>query len=244
MDHKPKVLDTAVRAWRDAFRALGRMPLLFAVSLILYIAMIGLTHWLDNKIGSGGIAAPLLELLLQLAGLAALVPLYLGVHRFILRDETTPGYRLSVTEPRFYRFYGAIVALTVLSTRPGWLGSPTGGIGLALMVASMIVILVITIRLTLWFPAIAVDAPGATLENALADTSGHFWRILATGFVAVLPALVLFAALATLLSSMAAFVVLGLFPVTFLILTSVMIATASHLYAGLGDRLTRVAPVP
>ena len=39
------------------------------------------------------------------------------------------------------------------------------------------------------FPAIAVDAPGASIRNAIADLWGNVWRIFWVGVIAVLPLL-------------------------------------------------------
>ena len=41
--------------------------------------------------------------------------------------------------------------------------------------------------LSLLFPAIAVDAPGASIRNAVADLWGKVWRIFCSGLLAVLP---------------------------------------------------------
>jgi hypothetical protein len=45
--------------------------------------------------------------------------------------------------------------------------------------------------LSLLFPALATDAPGASVRNALADLSGNVWRIFWAGTVAVLPVVLL-----------------------------------------------------
>jgi hypothetical protein len=41
--------------------------------------------------------------------------------------------------------------------------------------------------LTILFPAIAIDAPGATAANAYADSKGNVWRIFFIFFLAILP---------------------------------------------------------
>jgi hypothetical protein len=47
------------------------------------------------------------------------------------------------------------------------------------------------LRLTIFLPAIAVDAPGASARNVFADTGGHAWLIVKAYFVTVLPFILL-----------------------------------------------------
>jgi hypothetical protein len=54
-----------------------------------------------------------------------------------------------------------------------------------------VVILVLSLRITILFPAVAVDAPGATWSHAIADTRGYPLRIFIVGLLALLPVLVL-----------------------------------------------------
>ena len=44
-------------------------------------------------------------------------------------------------------------------------------------------------RLAILFPAIAVDAPGASLRHVLADTKARSWLILKSFFIVLLPVL-------------------------------------------------------
>ena len=44
-------------------------------------------------------------------------------------------------------------------------------------------------RLTILFPAIAVDVPGASLRNVTADTKARSWLILKSFFIVLLPVL-------------------------------------------------------
>ena len=46
-------------------------------------------------------------------------------------------------------------------------------------IAGGVVIFVLAVRLTLLFPAVAVDAPRAGWNRALDESRGHFWRIVA-----------------------------------------------------------------
>jgi hypothetical protein len=62
--------------------------------------------------------------------------------------------------------------------------------GTALVIV-FVVILVLSLRITILFPAVAVDAPGATWSHAIADTRGYALRIFIVGLLALLPVLVL-----------------------------------------------------
>ena len=68
--------------------------------------------------------------------------------------------------------------------------APTRAITLLFVLGCILYVLaviVVTLRLIVLFPAIAVDAPGATWRNAMADTKGNAWRILFIGLLASLP---------------------------------------------------------
>jgi hypothetical protein len=69
----------------------------------------------------------------------------------------------------------------------------TGG----LLFALSIVALFISLRLTILFPGIAVDAPGASPAKAFADTKGHAFGIFLIGLVAILPLVVIMILVAT-----------------------------------------------
>ena len=47
------------------------------------------------------------------------------------------------------------------------------------------------LRLTIFLPAIAVDAPGASVRNVFADTGGHTWLIVKLYSITVLPYLLI-----------------------------------------------------
>ena len=51
------------------------------------------------------------------------------------------------------------------------------------------IVVVVLVRLAILFPAIAVDAPGASLRNVMADTKARSWLILKSFFIVLLPVL-------------------------------------------------------
>jgi hypothetical protein len=57
-------------------------------------------------------------------------------------------------------------------------------------IAIVIVSAIVIVWTALIFPAVAADAPGATLRNAIADIRGSFWRALAVLSLTFLPFLI------------------------------------------------------
>jgi hypothetical protein len=96
--------------------------------------------------------------------------------------------------------------------------------------------------MTLLFPAVAVDAPGASFANALADAKGHIWRIFATGLLAGVPMMTVAYLTQNVLgtsSAGAALVVSLVRSVVAFVLLTQFVVISSRLYMWLGDRLTR-----
>jgi hypothetical protein len=122
-----------------------------------------------------------------------ITPFLIAVHRFILLDQVTGHYVLAPQEPRFLRFFGWSLAITALSLFPTvvqtWLAALATPelLTVVLTLALMIVCFFLTFRLTILFPAVAVDAAGATAANAYADSKGNVWRIFFIFLFAILP---------------------------------------------------------
>lgn len=122
----------------------------------------------------------------------ALTPLAIAVHRFILLGETTSSYRLELGLRRFRRFAFYTFLLNLIALMPAFFGllvllsirwmpvvaAALVGLTTAVVaVAGGLVLLVLMVRLTLLFPAVAVDAPRAGWNRALDESRGQFWRI-------------------------------------------------------------------
>jgi hypothetical protein len=182
----PSTGRAVVLAWRDMRRAFVAMPVLAAVALAIVTAL-GLVETLARPTAQGSVG---LSMLASLAQAFVLTPYLIAVHRFIILDEVTPRYALEPGERRFQRFFGWSVVLLLMSSVPilsTQLLPLSIGLQVALMFIVMVVLLALSLRITILFPAAAVDAPGATLGNAIADTRGYAWRIFIVGLVAVFP---------------------------------------------------------
>jgi hypothetical protein len=75
--------------------------------------------------------------------------------------------------------------------RPLTLGTPPL-VGTAIELAATVIVVFVALRLSILFPAVAMDAPGASGPNAFADTGGHVIRILLILVLTVVPVIALF----------------------------------------------------
>jgi hypothetical protein len=104
----------------------------------------------------------------------------------------------------------------------------------------------VVVRRVILFPAVAIDAPGATWSNARRDTKGSSWRVAFIMFLVALPAVIAALALYFLLG--AAFA--GGNQLAFTVLRSLLAvstlcafaAAASHIFQARADNLAQ--PVP
>ena len=108
-----------------------------------------------------------------------LTPIMIAIYRFLLVDEIAGRYTLAPSHPRFRAFFLWQLVLS-LATMAFSLADPlikAAGLGVStaipLIIVMMIVAIVVFVRLTVLFPAIAIDAPGAGAANAVADSKGH-----------------------------------------------------------------------
>jgi hypothetical protein len=151
-----------------------------------------------------GISAnPWLSETFNFASMVATLPFEIAICRLLILDEATPGYRFAISSDRFRRVLGWNTGVWVLVTIPGYLagaGAPFEAIAAVVNLITVIVGIVVIVRLSLFVPAIAVDAPVASVGNAFADTRGHGWLIVKAFFAVALPFIVVVIAAAVLAS--------------------------------------------
>jgi hypothetical protein len=185
-----------------------------------------------------------------------LTPCMIAAHRFIILGEVTPRYRLEPRAPRFQLFFLWSLALSLGYWVPSFgLAVLPQVMPYALVAGSALFIVavfavIVSFRLMILFPAVAVDAPGATWDNALADTKGHVWRMLFITLLSGLPAGIALIAVLALVAS-AGLIGEGTPGVAGVFLSALLdgavgtigltlaIAIASRLYEQLGDRVNR-----
>ena len=125
-------------------------------------------------------------------------------------------------------------------------------VAVATVLVALAAVTFVYLRLTLLLPAIAVDAPGASLANAFADTEGHIFGMLFIFVLAMLPPIVLITTLSLLLwsprsvagggtslGSLSFAVVLTMFQV---VIYAMLAAISSRIFQALAQRVLR-APV-
>lgn len=240
-------LMAAIRmAYADTAAAVRAMPhiVLSAVGILIAASAIG--RLVVNPI------VPEESLLgREIVGLVSnflLTPLLLAVHRFIILGEAAPRYRLDIADPRFQLFFLWGAALYVLSSLGEAVvsllleGSGARAAGFALAIAMLIV----SLRLTLLFPAIAVDAPGATWRSAWQDTQGHAVYLLVLFIGALLPVAIATGLLARLGGAGSA---IGLGMTTLVgaagmvLALTLLVAIASRFFLTLADRVLQPSAV-
>jgi hypothetical protein len=251
-DVKPPIIASAVAGWRDALHAVRAMP---EVSLIAFLVLTALAATRPLRVELVTITLVdkhLFPTAIGIARLFLLTPLFIAVHRYVLLGEITRRYALSPSDPRFWRFFTFGVALHifgVLSFIPGEIIGFEGPNRVAAVLVALVLFvsaMIITLRLVLLFPAIAIDAPDVSWRNALCDTKGHSWQVF---WIIVVTALPMF-----ILIFVEEFIKLGSLTVGTIIESAfdigtiaAFVAVASRLYRAFGDRLGRppsIGPVP
>ena len=242
-------------AWRDAFAAFVRMPVLFGVATLLTFVQVVVTEpFLSIK---PMVEADLLSFFVVLfaSGMVSsllLTPVAIAVHRYVLLGEVTGRYQLSPTNPRFRRFFlFALVFECLWGVPVSLFGLIYGFQGFALFVSflvvllTLIVVMIVSLRTLILFPAIAVDAPGTDWRNALSDTKGHSWRVFFLVTCVAIPAAVVSWTLEWCVGrwtgqSGAGTAVLGLVQsINSVALIAAYAAAASRLYWAFAERLGR-----
>jgi hypothetical protein len=237
-------------AYRDVYRALLSMPAVFLVVVIVVVSV----SFLHIFVLEGVLAIPILgQVVAFLVGAVQSffqTPLLIAVHRFILIDEVTPRYVLEPQAPRFMRFFAWTIALSLLGTGANVVHQILILIGLwqsvtyAVLAIFIVIIVFIGLRLTVLFPAIAVDAPGATAANAFADTKGHVLGIFLIWLVALVPlaAMMVVTAVTAALLRVAGTEAKLIFTIVTAIVVSVIalplfVAIASRIFQALADQV-------
>ena len=185
------VFRTAFVSWRDGLAALRNMP---AIAAIVFVA-IAVDTTTDEV--SRFETAPETTVLLQFARFAvslfilsvALAPAAIAINRYVLLGETARSYALDISSRRLRRFCGYSALINVLILSPLMVAEVPWDVYVASAVIVLtLVAIAVVVATWILFPAIAVDAPGANLRNAVRDT--RFFRALAISFVTFFPALV------------------------------------------------------
>jgi hypothetical protein len=201
--------------------------------------------------------ALLVDFVFSCAQAFLLTPYLIAVHRGVILNERTSRYALAPGEHRFQLFFMWSIALSLMYWIPsfgveqatdGPPSLPIAALMIAL-IAAAIVSVIVSLRLIILFPAIAVDAPGTTWANTMADTRGNAWRIFLICLVTMLPlfavALVVVIVLGATEATQGALAVLSRIIGAIaegagsLLGATIAVVIASRLYLELGDRVNQ-----
>jgi hypothetical protein len=266
MDHftrRPGGWQIATHAWRSTAAAFQAMPLLFLSAMVLAAALTVAPFYVPNLINLMMVAPktiapdqvwPALGLRTAASLVWALLaaPVAVAIHRFILLGRVTHGPVSWL--PRYTLAFAAWLAflrlLFALIRAPVLLMHDTGAEMMVIACISF-AMLVVGVFLAMLFPAVAVEAPAkslsARLETSMEQMGGHFWLLVWSGILALLPLMVPAIALsATLLVGfsrnavaglvtarppVSVMVTLGLLAALQIVTTAVAAAAVSWLYS-------------
>jgi len=198
---KPPVIGTAVAAWADAFRVIAAMPLVAGIAFVIMILLSLVTIWIapDPMTLVTSHWLPVFTLISSIVRGLLLAPLAIVVHRYVLLGELAHRYPLEPFNARYVRFAGFAVLVNILWSMPSVFESymldmqqSPGTVAVLGLVNSafFVAVMIIVVRRVILFPAVAVDAPGATWSNARHDTKGSSWRVAFILFFVAVPALI------------------------------------------------------
>jgi hypothetical protein len=211
-----------------------------AVTCLLALKYAALTNWANY-------ASPAVPLAVLFLGQPLVItPLAISVHRQLLIGED--DLSLAQIYRRSLRFYGFVVLLLVLCQIPllilefGF--AQDSGFLITLGAVLLVAALGIVVRSILLFPALAIDAPGASWGNALQDARRHSGRILLILMCTIAPLLISFTGLSWLLERVPnmpywEFIALEIQALGVAITTIVVAAMASRLYTCYANHLGR-----
>jgi hypothetical protein len=243
---RPSIFRAAATAYRDLADALAAMRGL-AVTTAAIIFAAEILNWALN---SWVIPAESLlgREIMPLVITFLVTPFLIAVHRHVLLREITPSYEINPSERRFQLFFGWSMVFFLLGAFPRVLVAvvaPGRNVAFSFVVLGLLIALtVVSVRTVILFPAIAVDAPGATWENAVRDTKGHGWWIFFLLFAVMVPftAVAMIVIVVALASPLGVLLLVPLECVGMIVLLGALVAAASRLYERLGDRVNQPPP--
>jgi hypothetical protein len=175
----------------DLVRVFWAMPNVALVAFTIFLGLDALGLWAQGE-------HPFLVFVVKLLGTIFLSLYSITVHRFVILGDVAAHYPFAFGR-RGRRFVVAGFLLTLLAIAPMLIGLPLilvvryaamlsalSWVLAAAVVTMIIAMWIVLARLSVMFPAIAVDAPGASWVNALADTKGYAFRIFMTYVVGIL----------------------------------------------------------
>lgn len=236
--------------YRDAWSAIRAMPALTGITVLIMFAFGLLDYLVPFRAEDNVVAGTFVAIVVSAVQNFFLTPIMIAVHRFVILGEVAPRYWLAPSQPAFRAFFGWLLALSVLGllTVPLFSNGLPAMLSLGVVLIAMVIIIVISTRLAILFPAIAIEAPGANAANAWADSKPHTFRIFLVFLLAVLPVAIgaLFVTFPFALGSdgqgTLGIPALFIMAVVQMFAVILCVAIASRLYEALANRLLGTQP--
>jgi hypothetical protein len=234
----------------DLYRVFRNLLRVWAVALAIRFGL-SVPALLMGGNARDSVGGWIVSIVIGVANSFFMTPYIIAVHRLIILEEIAPSYVLRPGEPRFQKFFGwslllwacelGLLGVFALLSAPMLLILPTASalfILITLTFATIFILCWAISRLSILFPAIAVDAAGANWRTVMADTRGYAWQILLIGLLASLP----FVAVGIVLwFSVGRKTIPGIDEVVGLASITLMVVIASRLYQRLGNRVNQPA---
>jgi hypothetical protein len=235
--------EATINAHRDVVRTITAMPRLAWTVLAIVVLQAVVEFALGRLVPKESLLGR------DLAGIVTCIlvtPYLIAVHRFVIAGEVTPRYRLDWKDRRYQLFFGWWFVMYVLTRAMAFADLLPKNLALLILAfAMMVAICVLLTRVVILFPAIALDAPGATPRNAFDDTRGHGWYIFFLLIVSFLPSMLavgLIIGVIAIISRVAALLLIApLLALAVMLWLTLGVVVVSRLYQNLGDRLNRPA---
>ncbi len=189
------IVQIAIDGWRLACRAIVAMPILSCSAFLAFLGCYTVVDYLlpEPRPGGSPDLTPVLlggvDLIVTIAIIASML---IAMHRFVILGDVAdrPIWRVPLT---YRRFAGWLVFLTLPWLAPNAVfflfGRTFPFLAKLFDFLCTIFAIVVSLRLMLLLPAVAVELPSADWRNAWSDFSGHAWKFFGAQFVACLPLL-------------------------------------------------------
>ncbi len=199
---KPPIIGTSVAAWSDAFSVISAMPLVvgIALAIMIVVSLLGFALMPNAYVLGATPWVLVFTVVFSIVQALLIAPLAIVVHRYVLLGEVTDRYPLDPSSARYMRFVSFAILIKLLGVIPSileaFMPDPRQSPGLAAMIGMallvlLVVIVIVVVRRVILFPAIAIDAPGATWTNARRDTKGSSWRAFFIFVCVAVPAIII-----------------------------------------------------
>jgi hypothetical protein len=181
------IVQISIDGWRLACRAIAAMPILSGTACLSFFVYQIMVEYLRP--------APRSDLLHSTSSSPVnAIRLLIAVHRFVILGEVAdrPIWRITLTYRRFASWL-VLLSLPWLmpSVADALLGKHHQIAGVIVLLLSLILAAIISLRMMLLLPALAVGMASADWRRAWRLSRGHAWKFLGAQMVGCLPLIVL-----------------------------------------------------